>query len=279
MMRKESPIEWALVVQAVAVASFGPLAPNLMETCPAARLTMAAGMKKGEILRGPPSISAVCSRSITSNPPMPEPICTPTFSAFSGVTWSCDIFIASSDAARAKWMKRPIFLTSFFSMKFSGSKRLTSAAIWQANADASNPVMRSTPFLPASKAGHTSAVVLPTAQSRPRPVMTTRRAKLLACLRVFADVVDGIRHGADLFGVFVGNLDIESLFEGHDQFHGVERVGSQVIHKRGAGRYLALVHTQLFHNDLLHFFVNGCHFLLVSKSGDCAPASPRPALH
>ena len=78
-------MEWALVVQAVAVASFGPFAPNLMETCPAARLTMEAGIKKGEILRGPPSSSAVCSRSITSNPPMPEPMCTPTFSAISGV--------------------------------------------------------------------------------------------------------------------------------------------------------------------------------------------------
>ena len=51
-------MECALVVQAVAVASFGPLAPNLIETWPAARLTMAAGMKKGEILRGPPSMSA-----------------------------------------------------------------------------------------------------------------------------------------------------------------------------------------------------------------------------
>ena len=47
-------MECALVVQAVAVASFGPLAPNRMETCPAARFTMAAGMKNGEILRGPP---------------------------------------------------------------------------------------------------------------------------------------------------------------------------------------------------------------------------------
>src|SRR6266404_6866523 len=128
-------------------------------------------------------------------------------------------------------MKRPIFLISFFSMKFSGSKLLTSAAIWQAKADASNLVMRSTPFLPASKAGHTSAVVLPTAQSSPRPVMTTRRAKLLACLRVFADVLDRIRHCANLLGVFVRNLDIESLFESHDQFHGVERVGSQVVHE------------------------------------------------
>ena len=132
MMRKESPMEWALVVQAVAVASFGPLAPQRMETWPAARLMMAAGMKKGEILRGPPSISAACSRSMMSNPPMPEPMCTPTRSSFSGVIFRPDIFIASSAAAMARWMKRPIFFTSFFSMKFSGSKFLTSAAIWQA---------------------------------------------------------------------------------------------------------------------------------------------------
>ena len=47
-------MECALEVQAVAVASLGPRAPYLMETWPAARLTMVAGMKKGEILRGPP---------------------------------------------------------------------------------------------------------------------------------------------------------------------------------------------------------------------------------
>ena len=41
--------------------------------------------------------------------------------------------IASSAAAMAKWMKRPIFLTSFFSMNLSGSKFFTSAAIWQEN--------------------------------------------------------------------------------------------------------------------------------------------------
>ena len=54
MMRDASPIECALVVHAVHVASFGPLALCRMLTCPAARLTMAAGIKKGEILRGPP---------------------------------------------------------------------------------------------------------------------------------------------------------------------------------------------------------------------------------
>ena len=40
-------------MHAVHVARFGPLAPNRIETCPAARLMIAEGMKNGEILRGP----------------------------------------------------------------------------------------------------------------------------------------------------------------------------------------------------------------------------------
>src|ERR1035437_8996592 len=163
-------------------------------------------------------------------------------------------------------MKRPIFFTSFFSMKLKGSKLRTSAAIWQANAEASNPVMRSTPLLPASRDCHTASVVLPTEQMRPMPVMTTRRAKFLACLRVFADVVDGIRHGANLLRILVGDFDIEGLFEGHHELDGIERIGAQVIHERSAGRDLALVHTQLLNDNLFHFFINGCHVLLVSKS-------------
>src|SRR5271165_590885 len=222
MMRKESPMEWALVVQAVAVASFGPLAPKRMETWPAARLIMAAGIKNGEILRGPPSNSAVCSRSMMSNPPMPDPMCTPTRSAFSGVICRADILNASSAAAMARWMKRPIFLTSFFSMKFSGSKFLTSAAIWQAKLLESNWVMRATPLLPASTACHTAPVVLPTPQIRPSPVTTTLRPKLLAAFRMLPDVIDGILHGADFFRVLVGNLDVEAFFKSHDKFDGVQ---------------------------------------------------------
>src|ERR1700704_5255232 len=84
-------------------------------------------------------------------------------------------------------------------------------------------------------------------------------SNLFPCLRVLADVLDRVRHSADLLGVFVGNLDIEGFFESHDQFHRIERVGSQVVHERGARSDLALVHTQLFYDDLLHFFVNGCH--------------------
>src|SRR5450759_1027601 len=145
-------------------------------------------------------------------------------------------------------MKRPIFFTSFFSMKLRGSKSRTSAAIWQANAEASNPVMRLTPLLPASRDCHTAPVVLPRAQIKPMPVMTTRLAevlaKLLARFRVLADVVDGIGHGANLLRILVGDFDIEGFFEGHHQFDGVERISAQVVHERSAGRDLALVHTQ-----------------------------------
>ena len=53
MRRKESPTAWAPLAHAVAVAEFGPLAPVRIETQPEARLTIAAGMKNGLILRGP----------------------------------------------------------------------------------------------------------------------------------------------------------------------------------------------------------------------------------
>src|ERR1035437_7562332 len=46
MMRKASPMECAEEVQAVAVASLGPRAPNRIETWPAARLMMEPGRKE-----------------------------------------------------------------------------------------------------------------------------------------------------------------------------------------------------------------------------------------
>src|ERR1700678_1098767 len=156
-------------------------------------------------------------------------------------------------------MKRPIFLTSFFSMKFSGSKFLTSAAIWQANLLESNCVMRATPLFPASTACHTASVVLPTPQIRPRPVTTTLRPKLLAAFRMLPDVIDGVLHGADFFRVLVRNLDVETFFESHHQFDRVQRIRAQVVHKRCARGDLAFVHAQLLYDDLLYFLVNGCH--------------------
>ena len=83
---------------------------------------------------------------------------------------------------------------------------------------------------------------------------------------MFADVLHGIRHGANLLRILVGDFNIEGLFEGHHELDGIERVGTQVVHERSAGRDLTFVHTQLLDNNLFHFFINGCHVFLVSRS-------------
>src|SRR5664279_2386719 len=106
-------------------------------------------------------------------------------------------------------------------MNCRGSKFLTSAAILQANSDASKPVICSTPLWPASSACHTSSVVLPTPQISPTPVTTTRRVKLLS-FRMRVDVVDRVLHGANFFRCLVWNLDFEGLFKSHHQFHRIQ---------------------------------------------------------
>src|SRR3954453_21226929 len=151
-------------------------------------------------------------------------------------------------------MKRPIFFTSFFSTKLRGSKFFTSAAIWHANWEASNCVILPTPLLPASSPCQTSLTLLPTPQIRPSPVMTTRRCKLFAAFRVLVDVFDGVFHGADFFGVLIGDFDVEGFFEGHHQLNGVEGVGAKIVHEGGAGGDFGFVHAELFDYDLFHFF-------------------------
>ncbi len=124
MISNASPMACADAEQAVHVAEFGPLALNRMETWPAARLMMEAGMKNGEMRRGPPCMNAWCSRSMVPNPPMPDAMNTPTRVEMSSVTDNPASSIANCEAAMANWMKTSIFLTSFLSMNFSGSKLL-----------------------------------------------------------------------------------------------------------------------------------------------------------
>ena len=57
---------------AVHDAWLGPRVPKRIETWPDARLMIADGMKKGEILRGPPAMYCSCSRSMVPKPPMPD---------------------------------------------------------------------------------------------------------------------------------------------------------------------------------------------------------------
>src|SRR6476660_5451195 len=235
MISNASPMACADAEHAVQVAELGPLAPNRIETWPAARLMMADGMKKGEIFRGPPSSSALCSRSIVVNPPIPDAMNTPTRGLISGVISTRESSIANCDAAIAYWMKMSIFLTSFFSMNASGSNPFTSPAICVANCDASNLVIRLTPLQPALRACQLASVPIPSDDTRPMPVTTTRRVlvmSLLFGLCVRLDVLDGFLHAGDFLGILVGNLDAELLLERHHELDGVERVGAQIVDER-----------------------------------------------
>ena len=76
------------------------------------------------------------------------------------------------------------------------------------------------------------------------------------------DVLDGFLHARDLLGVVVRDLDPEFLFERHDQFHRVERVGPQVVHERRVRRHFFLVHSELLNDDALNLVRDGHSALL-----------------
>src|SRR4029079_4015038 len=159
-----------------------------------------------------------CSRSMVLNPPMPDAMNTPTWSAISAVTESLASSTANCEAASANWMKTSIFLTCFLSTNCSGSKSLTSPAIRAEYCDASKRVIGPMPLVPVRRASQFACVPMATGDTSPTPVTTTRllnRPPGLLLLAVRLDVLDGILDAGDLLCVFVGNLDPELFLECH----------------------------------------------------------------
>ena len=64
------------------------------------------------------------------------------------------------------------------------------------------------------------------------------------------DVVDRLADGLDLLGLFVGDGDLELLFQLHHQLDDVERVGADVLDEGGRVGDLLLVHAEVFADDL-----------------------------
>src|SRR5882762_10304530 len=115
------------------------------------------------------------------------------------------------------------------------------------------------PLRPATIASQADTTSLPTGETMPRPVTTTRRllkrrllegmllqlqarqakytlkrcsassrwALDLALMRI--DVVDGLLNRGDLFGILIRDLRLEFLFECHHQFNRVQRVCAQIV--------------------------------------------------
>ena len=73
MIRAESPRACVPVLQAVALAQLGPLAPKRMEIWPEASLMIVWMRKNGETRSGPFSKRTLRFSSMDPMPPMPEP--------------------------------------------------------------------------------------------------------------------------------------------------------------------------------------------------------------
>src|SRR5215831_5213145 len=176
------------------------------------------------------------------------------------------------------------------------SKSFTSPAICDGKWLASKRVMRVIPDRPARMLSHDCATPMPTGETMPSPVTTTRRldmdgvasgrtgragslserrrraarspgpAELLLLVRV--DVLDRLLHGRDLLGFFVRDLGLELLFERHDELHRVQRVSAQIVDKGRLVLDLGLVDAELLGDDLLDSLLYAIH-ALTSQGGNC----------
>src|SRR6187455_1759317 len=171
-------------------------------------------------------------------------------------------------------------------MYWDTSKPATSPANFVANGVTSMRVMGLMPLLPARIADHAVAMSLPTGETIPSPVTTTRRLDTLSsmkcgvmgegggagvylrthargtCLRLAAirDVADCLAHSGDLLGVLVRDLDLELFFERHHQLDRIERIGTEVIDERSVIHNLLSLDAQLFGDNRLHLLFNRAHF-------------------
>ena len=66
------------------------------------------------------------------------------------------------------------------------------------------------------------------------------------------DVRNDVLHGLKLLGFFVRHFNVEFFFEGHDEFDGVERVGTKVFDKLGFWGHLISVDAKLVDDDVLY---------------------------
>jgi hypothetical protein len=83
-------------------------------------------------------------------------------------------------------MKMSIFFSSFFSMNRSGSKPFTSPAKRAANPVASKRVIGPMPLVPAHSASQFAWAPIPTGDTRPTPVTTTRLLNVTSVRRAAA---------------------------------------------------------------------------------------------
>src|SRR3954447_12045490 len=159
-------------------------------------------------------------------------------------------------AAIANCANRSRWRASLAPNRATGSQSRTWPPKWTRNSVVSKRVSGPTPLWPAQSADQNRSRESPRAVTTPMPVMTTRRGMRIL-LRVSLDVLDRLAHGLDLLRLFVGDGDVEFLLEFHHEFHGVERIGAEVVDEGGFPGHLVLGDTHLLADDLDHAFFHG----------------------
>src|SRR5436190_8047106 len=153
-------------------------------------------------------------------------------------------------------MNKSIFLTSFLSNHWRGSKFLTSAAILVENCVVSKREIIETPLRPSQRPFHVSSVPVPSAVTNPTPVTTTllfckiKKPLKLRLWKMVLDVFDRVFDCSYFFRFFIGNFQTELFFQLHHQFNGVQRIGAEIIDERCSRRDFRFVDAELFNNDL-----------------------------
>ena len=184
--RAASPIACTLAAHAVTGAPSGPLRPWRIDTCPAARLTRNDGTVNGDSRCGP-GVSVVRTASaIAPKPPMPEAmtVAVRARAASSPPTIGHPAWASAWSAApSAKGMKRSILRWSLGETTAStsqppsgssdkGSTRPATLAGTPSVTASGSTVM---PERPASRRCQANSTLHPRGDTRPMPVMTTRR--------------------------------------------------------------------------------------------------------
>src|ERR1700677_3107348 len=231
-----------------------------------------------------------------SRPPMPDPISTPMRSELVSVTTNPESRIACMPATTPYCMKASIRRASLALMNGSRSRLRISPPKCVGKVDTSNRVTGPMPLRPPMIESQAAAISLPTGETIPKPVTTTRRllngTSSKACLNggqamrpaqwltvypdasrprearrqppsglalVRIDVIDGLLNRRDLFRILVGNFGLEFLFECHHQLNRIQRVRAEIVDERGVIGDFFFFHAQLFGHDLLNLLLNSTH--------------------
>ena len=136
--------------------------------------TSAIAAANGETRRAPSASRTRVVFSITSRPPIPEAIRTP-MSVDSAAMSRPECCTASRAAAMANCTCGVLRRASLLPKIAAASNPLTSPAIRTGRRDASKCVIGAVPLRPALSASQLSVTLLPTGETVPMPVTTTRR--------------------------------------------------------------------------------------------------------